>query len=89
MPTGDVTKSPYAGWLEELISNLLEMKPDKIGIAAILPNGEVLTGYYGGCGHVDKVIMAHNIHLDSVMDVVKANARSILEAAEEEDDADT
>ena len=86
----DVTKTPYAGWLEELIKTLLELQPTKIGVAAIIPDGDVLTGYYGDCTHVDKAVMGYHMNLDATMDVVEANAREITQAAEEaEDEEDT
>ena len=84
----DVRDTPYAGWLEELIGTLMEMKPEKIGMAAILPSGDVLTGYFGDCGHTDKAVMAHNIQLDSLMDVVMANARDIVREAERQEEED-
>ena len=84
----DVTKTPYAGWLEELIKTLLELKPDKIGVAAITPDGDVLTGYYGDCTHVDKAVMGYHMNLDATMDVVTANAADIIEAAEEQEEDD-
>lgn len=79
----DVTQTPYASWLEELIGMLLELKPEKIAVAAIAPNGEVLTGYYGDCTHVDKAVMGYHMNLDATMDVVEANAREIVRAAED------
>lgn len=84
----DVTQTPYAGWLEELIRMLMEMKPEKIAVAAIATNGEVLTGYYGDCTHVDKAIMGYHMNLDATMDVVEANAREITKAAEEQENSD-
>lgn len=82
----DVTKTPYAGWLEEFIKTLLELKPTKIGVAAIIPDGDVLTGYYGDCTHVDKAVMGYHINLDATMDVVAANAKEIVDEAQEQED---
>lgn len=84
----DVRDSRYAGWLEELIGMLMELKPEKIGVAAITPNGDVLSGYFGDCSHTDKAVMAHNIQLDSLMDVVMANARDIVREAERQEEED-
>lgn len=84
----NVTESPYAEWLEELIQMILELKPEKIGICAISPGGDVLTGYYGDCGHVDKAMMSYHMSLDAHQDVIMANAREIIDAADEEDDYD-
>ena len=43
----DVTKSAYAEWLEEFIKSIMEFKPEKIGVCALLPDGGTLTAYYG------------------------------------------
>lgn len=84
----DVTKSAYAEWLEELIKNIMELHPEKIGVCALLPDGSTLTQYFGGCFYTDKVVMAYNMTVDAIMDVTKANAKDIMEAADEEQDGD-
>lgn len=84
----NVTESPYAEWLEEFIEMLLELKPEKIGLCAVSTKGDVLTSYYGDCGHVDKAVMGYHMTLDAHQDVIMANAREILEAAEEQEGED-
>ena len=84
----DVTKSAYAEWLEEVIKTIMEEKPEKIGFCMILPNGSTMTYYFGECYHTDKAVMAHTFNLDAIWDVTTANAKEILEAAEEEQDGD-
>jgi hypothetical protein len=84
----DVTKSNYAEWLEELIQDIMEHQPEKIGVCMFLPDGGTLTSYFGGCYHTDKAVMAYTMNLDATMDVVSANAKDILDAAEEEQDGD-
>lgn len=79
----DVKETPYAAWLEESIGAILAYKPEKIGVCMLMPDGSVCTEYYGGCGHRTKAVMAHEMELDSIMMVAKANAKQILEAAEE------
>lgn len=79
---------PYAEWLEDFIRSIVEMKPARIGVCAVGENGEVLTGYYGDLYPEDKAVMAYHIQTDAIMDTVKANARDIVEAAEEDDDAE-
>ena len=82
----DITKTPYAEFLENFIENIMELQPEKIGVSAILPDGSVLTGYYGDCGHQDKAMMGYHMTTDAMMDTVTANARQIIEAAEEGDE---
>ena len=84
----DVTKSAYAEFLEDLIRNIMELNPEKIGVCALLPDGSTLTQYFGGCVHTDKVVMAYNMTMDAIFDVTKANAKEILEAAEEQEGED-
>ena len=84
----DVTKSVYAEWLEEFIHNIMELKPEKIGMCCFLPDGSTLTSYFGGCYHMDKAVMGYTMNLDAIMDVTTANAKEIVEAAEEQDGDD-
>ena len=82
----DVTKSAYAEWLEEFIKSIMEYKPEKIGVCALLPDGGTLTDYYGDCWYLDKAAMGFQMQSDAQFDVTIANARMILEAAEEAED---
>ena len=81
----DITKTEYAEWLEEFIGYIMEYKPEKIGVCVLLPDGGTLTSYFGGCFHTDKAIMGYTINLDATMDVINANAKDIMEAAEEQE----
>jgi hypothetical protein len=85
----DVTKSAYAEWLEELIRTIMEHKPEKIGVCVLLPDGSTLTNYFGECYHTDKAIMSYTMNLDAIWDVTTANAKEIMEAAEEQDGDDS
>lgn len=80
----DVTSSPYAKWLEGMIEGIMEYKPEKIGMCAILPDGGSMTAYFGECAHSDKAMMGYQMNVDAMMDVATANARMILDAAEEQ-----
>ena len=80
----DITKTDYAPFFEDCIKSVMEYKPEAMCFAAITKDGFVLTGYHN-CGQQDKAIMAHNIYTDAMMDVIKTNAKDILEAAEGEE----
>jgi hypothetical protein len=87
----DVTKSAYAEWLEEFIKDIMEYKPERIGVCMLLPNGGTYSNYFGDCGHMDKALMGYTMNLDAIMEVTTANADQILaaaEAADEEQDCD-
>lgn len=87
----DVTKSAYAEWLENFIKDIMEYKPERIGVCMLLPNGGTYSNYFGDCGHLDKALMGYTMSLDAIMEVATANADQILaaaESAEEEQDGD-
>ena len=79
----DVTKSAYAEWLEDFIKDIMEYKPERIGVCMLLPNGGTYSNYFGDCGHLDKSLMGYTMNLDAIMEVATANADTILAAAEE------
>ena len=89
----DVKKLPFAEWLEECIRTLAGAEPTVISIAAILKGGKVYTAYYRASIQ-DQLILAENIRLDATYEMIKANADTIVSAAEEiqeeeeDDDAD-
>lgn len=80
----DITKMPYAVWLEECIANLMECDPQSICVAWRNKDGYVMTGYYN-CDATDKAVLAHNIQSDIVMDIFLNNIDAIREALEETD----
>lgn len=87
----NVTKSKYAEWLEDFISDIMLYQPERIGVCMLLPNGGTYSNYFGDCGHLDKALMGYTMNLDAIMEVATANADKILEAAEaaeEEQDGD-
>ena len=84
MKSEDITKLPYAPWLENAIRTLTEHHVHAACIVATVHDGYAMTGYW----HADaqpKEIFAHNIQSDIVLDIVKQNAGIIKEAMEEEE----
>lgn len=79
--------APYASWLSDVLAMLEENKIDRICVAALLPGGEVFTGYYH-MDIMDKAVVATNIQADATLDAVCANGCRIQEAWEEEGDDD-
>lgn len=82
----DVTKSKYAEFLESLCRGVLEYKPKKIAVIALMEDGTAMTCTYGDCGPYDLMTMAGHIQADAMFEIMKVNAKEILEAAEEEPD---
>lgn len=52
----DITKEPYAKWLEAALRGMVDLHPTSIGITAILPDGMTATNYFEVNNH-DRVIM--------------------------------
>ena len=84
----DVTKTPYAGFLEMLCQNVVKHRPEKMAVVMQKKDGTTLTVAYGVLGPFDLLTMASAMLADAMMDIVKANARDIVEAAEEDDEED-
>ena len=82
----DVKKSEYAEFLEMLIKNIMEHQPDKIAVTAVMPSGMAFTAVYGDVGPFDLAQMAFHMQADAMMEIVKRNAKEVLEAAEEDDE---
>lgn len=74
-----------AGWLEDCVRTLFEEKAEKIAVCAILPDGDVFTGYFG-CNVGDKGTIASSIQADAMMDTVLANIGQIRDALEDEEE---
>ncbi len=85
----DITKTEYAGWLEEFITDIMLYQPERFGVCMLLPNGGTYTNYFGDCGHLDKASMGYTMNLDAIMEVTTDNAKEIVEAAEEQDGEDS
>jgi hypothetical protein len=82
----NVRESPYAEFLEDVIRLIMEHQPTKIAVSTLNPDDTYVTGYFGDCNQQDKALLAHSIYSDSIMDIVLANSKMILEAAEEDSD---
>ena len=72
----DITKQPYAAWLEESLQVIAGLDPVCLCIAATSPDGNVFTGYYGADA-TDKAVFAHHIQGDVTMDIIRANIDEI------------
>jgi hypothetical protein len=78
----DITKQPYAQWLEESLRVIAEFGPVCLCIAATSPDGETFTGYYNSDA-TDKAVFAHHIQSDVTMDIIRENIETIKRMLEE------
>lgn len=85
MKSDDITKLPYAPWLENAIRFLTEHDVLSACIVATVDEGDTMTSYWNADAQ-DKAIFAHNIQSDIVLDIVQQNAGIIKEAMEEGDE---
>lgn len=71
-----------AGWLEECLRKMFELKASSVGLVATLETGETLTGYF----HADvqqKAVFAHHINADAMLGVVLNNINLVRNALDE------
>ena len=80
----DITKEPYAEWLEASLRVLAELKPETIGIVSIMPDGSTGTHYYMADNR-DRVTMVEAILVDNLEELLRANADSIRAILNEEE----
>ena len=84
MKSEDITKLPYAPWLENAIRILTEHHVHSACIVARVENDTVLTGYWNASAN-DKAVLASNIQNDITLDLIRNNADLIKQAMEEEE----
>lgn len=78
----DVTKLPYAAWLEESIRTMSKLDVRSACIVVADKDSNTLTAYYKADAQ-DKAIFAHNIQSDITMDLIRLNADVVKKAIEE------
>lgn len=84
----DDSLEKYKGFLEEMVKSVDELQPVKIGVVMVCEDGVAMTAYMGVTSNTEKATMGYHMHMDAVMDAVFANARGIVETAEEQEDDD-
>lgn len=72
MNKNDITKMPYAIWLENAIRDMTDLNVCGITLAAIDENGDTYINYYN-ISMADKLVISGLIQQDSMMDTLVAN----------------
>ena len=69
----DITQQPYAEWLEASLRELVDLHPRTIGIVCIMPDGTTGTQYFNADNR-DRTVMCEALQIDSLEELIKANA---------------
>lgn len=85
MKSEDITKMPYAPWLEDTIREMTEHEVQSICIAVKVDGVAMLTGYWNADTQ-DKAMSAAAIQNDIVSDIVEQTADAIKREMEEGDE---
>lgn len=81
----DITKEPYAEWLEKALREMVNLKPSVIGITIIMPDGKTGTQYFNADNR-DRLLMMEAIMIDYLEALIVANAESLRELLNEEEE---
>lgn len=82
----DITKMPYAQWLEQALREISETSVRGITLVGLLENGDVYTNYWNA-SMVDKLVLAGLINQDATLDMLAA--QGVIEYEDEEDKEET
>lgn len=84
-PTTDITKMPYAQWLEEALRRISMLPMRTLVIIGITESGETYNDYYNATMG-DKLLIAGLVQQDAMFDSLEANGIIKNEGAEEDTD---
>lgn len=84
----DIKDQPYAEWLEASLRELVDLQPRTIGIVCIMPDGSTGTQYFNADSR-DRTVMCEALQIDSLEELIKANAdylRALILGEEDEEE---
>lgn len=81
----DITKMPYAQWLEEALRRISMLPMRTLVIIGITESGETYNDYYNATMG-DKLLIAGLVQQDAMFDSLEANGIIKNEGAEEDTD---
>lgn len=83
----DITKLPFAPWLEDVLKFLVEYQPEKIVVAGVNPDGSYFTHFFS-CSAVDLFAMSGVIQSEGTWQEIKDRSRVLREIIDSEDEDD-
>jgi hypothetical protein len=69
----DIRQEKYAKWLEETLRELVDLKPEHIGIVTINADGSTGTAYFD-VRNSERWLMVETIIQDNLLDFMRVNA---------------
>ena len=81
----DITKMPYAKWLEQTLHDISSFPVKGIALLVCTDSGDSYTNYYN-VSMADKLIMAGLIQHDSTLDMLAANG--LIQYEDDENEAE-
>lgn len=88
MMTEENKAAPFVEWLEEVVKHLFEIDPDCILFAGRDKSGRAFSSYWN-CSLDDIAVIMDVINKDSIVEYIRNNRESILEALNGDDDEET
>lgn len=82
----DITKLPYAQWLEEALKNMSALPLRTIAVLGITENGDICTHYYNASVS-DKIMISGFVQQDAMFESLKASGY-IKDDDEDEEETD-
>lgn len=69
----DIRKTPYAGFTEHIARSVMQLRPEKIAVVALMKDGSAFTSTYGNCGPFDVGTMAFHLQADAMREIIEIN----------------
>lgn len=83
----NITKMPYAQWLEQTLRDISELPVKGIALMGVLDGGESYAAYYN-VSMTDKLVLAGLVNQDATLDMLAAQGVIDYKDDEEEDGID-
>lgn len=78
----NITKMPYAQWLEECLRDIQEMPIRGIALMGVTDRGDTYVNYYE-CTMADKLLISGLVNQDATLDMLAA--QGVIQYEDEED----
>lgn len=80
----NITKMPYAQWLEQCLRDIQEMPIRSIALMGVSDRGDTYVNYYE-CTMADKLLISGLVNQDATLDMLAA--QGVIQYEDDEEDA--